>query len=351
MSRAFWCLLGLLLASHASAAEIHRTPGKDGEQDFIFVKGQIKEGDDKAFKALALASDSAVVMLDSSGGSLSVALEIGRTVRIKEFATSVTDAECASACALIWLAGEPRMVAGSAGIGFHEAFRKKPDGTVESTSSGNARIGAYLHSLGLNEKVVAFVTSADAEGMSWLTRGVAEGLGLPITVMGDQSHARANFNRAVHLHYKNPPETAEVLRLYQLSADEGFAGAQNNLGDMYERADGVPEDLAAAAYWYTRAAERGEPTAYLSLSTLLDASKDERVLVEALKYALLAVDKLPDGINKATAQRTADKLLKQLPQAAIAKAKALVGTWDPLYQERYLMSDKPTAAKAGREEQ
>lgn len=138
------------------------------------------------------------------------------------------------------------------------------------------------------------------------------------------------------------PEPEEAFRLYQASADLGFAGAQNNLGDHYERGEVVTQSDVGAVYWYTRAAERGEPTAYLGLASVLgnsDAGDD--VLIEALKYAFLAKELLPEGGNKDLATvlqgLIAAKLSRSLHDEFIQRVK----NWEPLFQEEYLASDSP----------
>jgi TPR repeat protein len=50
---------------------------------------------------------------------------------------------------------------------------------------------------------------------------------------------------------------AEALRLYRLAAEQGLAGAQNNLGLMFENGEGVAQDYAEAARLYRLAAEQG----------------------------------------------------------------------------------------------
>ena len=42
--------------------------------------------------------------------------------------------------------------------------------------------------------------------------------------------------------YGVPEDDAEALRLYRLSAAQGFAAAEYNLGVMYDNGEGVPED-------------------------------------------------------------------------------------------------------------
>lgn len=94
-------MLGVLATSHA--AEITIVQGAKGDSHVIKIKGEIKTGDDEKFRVLALGSRRAIVQLDSIGGRLSPALEIGKMSRLRGFATAVQDANCSSSCAMIWL--------------------------------------------------------------------------------------------------------------------------------------------------------------------------------------------------------------------------------------------------------
>jgi TPR repeat protein len=50
---------------------------------------------------------------------------------------------------------------------------------------------------------------------------------------------------------------AEAVRLYRLAADQGHAYAQNNLGNMFNNGEGVAPDRAEAIRWYRLAAAQG----------------------------------------------------------------------------------------------
>jgi TPR repeat protein len=50
---------------------------------------------------------------------------------------------------------------------------------------------------------------------------------------------------------------AEAVTWYRKAADQGLAGAQSNLGGMYEKGQGVPQDYAEAANWYRKAGHQG----------------------------------------------------------------------------------------------
>jgi hypothetical protein len=63
------------------------------------------------------------VVFNSNAGNLLAGIEIGKTIRLKSFATAVLDGlRCASSCAFAWLGGSPRFMEQGARIGFHAAY-------------------------------------------------------------------------------------------------------------------------------------------------------------------------------------------------------------------------------------
>jgi TPR repeat protein len=52
---------------------------------------------------------------------------------------------------------------------------------------------------------------------------------------------------------------ATALRLWRPMAEQGYPGAQNNLGVMYRDGQGVPEDRVQAYMWFSLAASRFPP--------------------------------------------------------------------------------------------
>jgi TPR repeat protein len=155
-------------------------------------------------------------------------------------------------------------------------------------------------------------------------------------------NARDLYVQALLKQWGENQDPAEAFRLYQASADLGFAGAQNNLGDHYERGQDVPQTDVGAVYWYTRAAERGEPTAYLGLASVLgNCEVGDDLLIEALKYAVLAKALLPDGGNKDLAVVLEGLIAAKLSGKAQAELSTRILNWEPLMQEEYLQSDSP----------
>jgi hypothetical protein len=153
MQRLFFlaCASAAMLSLETKAADIALLDGEAGVQG-IAINGTIMPGDRHKFANIALTTDEAVVLLHSDGGNILEAFEIGRAIRLKKFPTFVTPNEvCASACALIWLAGTPRLMSPSAKIGFHAAYIS---GSNEISSSGNTIVGSYLNSLGFTDTAI-----------------------------------------------------------------------------------------------------------------------------------------------------------------------------------------------------
>jgi len=333
-----------LVFGSAQAAQITIVRGAKGDIDIIKLQGEIKHGDEDKFRLLAMSSSRATVLLDSKGGRLLPAMEIGKMIRLKAFATAVQDASCSSACSLIWLAGEPRYMNNFTSIGFHTAFTTDKNGVDTSRPTDGAIIGAYLTRLGFNEKVVMFVVSASPKEMHWLQKRTADRLGIAVTVQSSLGPLTSisDFEEGLRARAASPPDDARAALFYSRSAVAGYAGAQNNLGDLYELGHGVTKNSKLAVYWYTRAAERGEPTAYLSLASFLyEGSEDPEALVEAAKYAALAFAFLPEGRNKEKAGGLTESLGKKLGEADKKRVVDLINQWAPLYQEEHLMGDAP----------
>ncbi len=59
-----------------------------------------------------------------------------------------------------------------------------------------------------------------------------------------------------------------ALRLIRPFADQGMAAAQNNLGFMYYKGQGLPQDYAEAAKWFHLAADQGYAPAQNNLGNL-----------------------------------------------------------------------------------
>lgn len=182
----FLVFIAITSAKSALAAEIERHFHDPNGISIISISGEITSSDARILSRLIDTSKKAIVHLDSIGGNLSAALEIGSKIRLSGASTSVSPgAECLSACALIWLAGSNRYMSQSSIIGFHAAYVDGETGP-EEIGVGNAEIGAYLTHLGYSLEVVRLATIAPPDGMLYLSTDLAQAIGInPIVIDED----------------------------------------------------------------------------------------------------------------------------------------------------------------------
>lgn len=163
----FFALFGLSMCNVARAAEITDQSLANGAA-ILSLDGEISLDDADRFRALSQKYNSAVVVLNSAGGRLFPALEIGRIIKSKGYTTLVADdAICASACALIWVASTSRFLSPLGNVGFHASYRDN-NGKLEESGVANALIGSYLAKLDFSESAIIFATSAPPTEISWL---------------------------------------------------------------------------------------------------------------------------------------------------------------------------------------
>lgn len=160
--------LTMVCCNAANAAEITHT-ASDG-MGVILVEGEIAAGDDEKFRVISLKYRNAVVTLNSNGGRLLPAIEIGKIIKVAGYDTVVPgSAICASSCALIWTAGATRWLSPNGKVGFHASYRDN-NGRLEESGVANALVGNYLTLLNLPQKAIVFATSASPNEILWLTK-------------------------------------------------------------------------------------------------------------------------------------------------------------------------------------
>jgi hypothetical protein len=191
MSLARWlipkmCILAVFASASTPlpAATFSLEKGDDGF-DFIYIDGEIKAGDEDHFRRLAVGSEKAAVVVSGPGGALLTALEIGKTIQLKGFATYVPAGQaCTSSCALIWIAGSTRFLTRTSRVGFHASYRDV-NGRLEEAGAANAMVGRYLTLLNLPENAVIFATSASPTQISWLTSANSHQVGIQFELLAD----------------------------------------------------------------------------------------------------------------------------------------------------------------------
>jgi hypothetical protein len=156
---------------HAATIEVSR--------QVVTIDGEIDTGDVEEFQSKTSSLNDATVLLRSRGGRLVPALRIGEAIRSKGYSTYVNE-YCASACALIWLAGQPRYMSPTAQIGFHAAY---DENSGQEGGMANALVGAFLTKMGLPYEAVIYATVAAPNSMKWLTLADAKRLGIDVNII------------------------------------------------------------------------------------------------------------------------------------------------------------------------
>ena len=123
----------------------------------------------------------------------------------------------------------------------------------------------------------------------------------------------------------NKQDYKEAVRLYRLSAEQGFAGAQYNLGVMYGKGLGVPQDYKEAVRLYRLSAEQGYASAQYNLGGMY--YKGTGVLQD---YALAHMWWNISGSNgNKNAVKNRDIVEKRMSPSQIEEAQRMARNWKP----------------------
>jgi TPR repeat protein len=91
-----------------------------------------------------------------------------------------------------------------------------------------------------------------------------------IKPLAEQGYAKAQYNLGV-LYNKGvgvPQDYTEAMKWYRKAAEQGLADAQYNLGVMYHEGEGIPQDYAEGLNWFRKAAEQGNADAQYNLGVM-----------------------------------------------------------------------------------
>lgn len=115
----------------------------------------------------------------------------------------------------------------------------------------------------------------------------------------------------------------QAARLFRPLAEQGIASAQVNLGMMYARGQGVPQDYQAALKWYRRAAEQGNASAQNNLGLMYERGRGARQdFILAHMWSSIAAATL-NGDEGKTALARRDHVASQMTAVQIEKAQEL----------------------------
>ena len=224
----------LLLVSPAKAASMH-VIDENGKQGIV-IDGPIVTGDNDEFlHALEKVRDKSntIVFLSSVGGNGMVAVLIGDLVRRSGMSTAVLEGnDCASGCAMIWIAGVKRIASKNACIGFHGMY---DPASGQPSADANAIAGAHLGLLGLSLDAVFWMLTPRQLDTHWLTDETAEKYGIYWTHDKDDPGHSCPNQRSEASGYQD-----KVLPPAPPPAQKPAFAVYEAMGDLHLRAQADP---------------------------------------------------------------------------------------------------------------
>jgi TPR repeat protein len=135
--------------------------------------------------------------------------------------------------------------------------------------------------------------------------------------------ARADFAAGVAAAQAEDYETA--MKEWLPLAEQGVAGAQSNIGDLFSNGLGMERDNAQAYFWHIQAAEQGVAKSIFFVGAALVAGQGvEKDMVQGVKWLLLA---------KRVGFPNADQVLRLISQSIspedAAEGERLADEWVP----------------------
>lgn len=140
----------------------------------VFIDGQIHAPTVQAFESAISRSGAGfgIVFLNSRGGDLNAAMELGRTIRAYGFATQVgrmgeervvQRGICDSACPVAFAGGAFRLLdQGTGELRVHRFFRAKPGRFAEDSrllAEGERKLRAYFTDMGIDSEYIGMILS------------------------------------------------------------------------------------------------------------------------------------------------------------------------------------------------
>ena len=212
------------------AASITAIDSKDGKTR-LTLSGEIAPGDNDVIKAnIKKANDAGrtvvTLRLDSVGGNLVEGVEIAETVRQAKMATAIlSGAQCASACFIIFSAGNEKYAHYSAAVGVHGA--SDADGR-ETTSSGAATVSMakIVRQFGVPNSIIGKMVVTPPSQMVWLTPDDLKSMGTSMMGKPDQL-AVVPTQRPAQLPQEISPKSQAAMPAQKPNPNETWASLVN----------------------------------------------------------------------------------------------------------------------------
>ena len=145
--------------------------------------------------------------------------------------------------------------------------------------------------------------------------------------LAEQGDVLAQYNLGL-LYRKGrgvPQDDVQARKWYEKAAAQGQAKAQFNLGTLYFNGEGVPKDYQQALRWFRLAADQGEALAQTKIAIMYDEGQGmPKNIVQAYKWYSLAATN-----GDKSAPLLLNLLANEMTPAQIAEAQKLAQEWKP----------------------
>jgi hypothetical protein len=199
----------------------------------LSLKGKIVKGDFEKLKSLIMKSPlSSILHLDSSGGDVGEAMQLGQLVRLLQISTMVSkDKVCASACFFVYLGGAGRLASGSVGghatplgfplgyVGLHRPYLSTPSGSSESLerqATAMRRVRTYLEGYLVSNRLIDIMMSRPSNDIYWLSDDDLEELGDYPPELEELYISRCGYDRKIFKHILAAKNVGNVERTANL---------------------------------------------------------------------------------------------------------------------------------------
>ena len=228
---------------------------------FLKMTGEIVEGDaEKLSEGLThydnVALRELVVYLDSPGGSLVEGLKIAKVLQARpeivrtHVGETDTTARCASACVILFAAGDLRYLADTGRIGVHQFYSSNKElSGADGLSIGqslSSDIISFLGSQGVSSALFEAMAYTPAESMTWVALSQLESWRLVTGDVLDQSMEYVNINGELWLKLEHRSIYGDNMIALSCNERHEVVGLANLdqppkvvAGDFYVVIDGV----------------------------------------------------------------------------------------------------------------
>jgi TPR repeat protein len=137
-------------------------------------------------------------------------------------------------------------------------------------------------------------------------------------------HGSSKAQFAVGAHYRFKGDFSSAARWWKLSADNGYALAQQQLGDLYREGIGVPQDLTAGANLIEQAAQQGSFSAQMKIGEIYEKGQGvPQDFMKAYFWFNAACATAPSEYDRQRADQARDQIAQQVKSDHIIDAERL----------------------------